>query len=335
MSSSPSFERFDYLLRTNKQIERRLVFEALHSAAQRVGFQNHWYLGFGSMWFGDFKMAHRLLSIDQMVSIELKDHAPRAKFNSPYGGVRVEAGVSSEVLERLAEDTWNKPVIAWLDYDGRLDQDVVADVEYILNRGMPNSVIIVTVNGARGTYRGKEPKAREQTALGMVESVLGTASISPTYSSMGSDVLASDFPQFLAESMLTFMQHRVVESARQHRDQRLQFVPLYCLHHKDGADMVTVGGALVEEQSAQLWMRCLQQHRLICDETGAPRYCRLDLVPVTIKEKIVLDSCLPFPHDDAEYIRVARAAGLELKDEDMQKYRRFYRQFPVFVETPV
>lgn len=58
-----SFERIDYQLRYNKHIERKLVFDILSRAAQRVSFSEHRYLGFGSMWFSDFRLARRLLGL--------------------------------------------------------------------------------------------------------------------------------------------------------------------------------------------------------------------------------------------------------------------------------
>lgn len=341
MSSTPSFERFNYLLRTNKHIERKLVFDVLYSASQKTSFEDHWYLGFGSMWFGDFRLAHRLLGLKKMVSIELPDHAERANFNRPYSGVVVEPGMSGQVLGRLAADTWRDPVVAWMDYDGRLDDDVVKDIRFILDHACPSSTLVVTINGARNTYRTKNAKAREETSVGVVESYLGSPSIGPKYepkpnnSGVFVDLSEDAFPEFLCDALLTFMQHRVIVGAREVDGRRLRFVPLFLLHHRDGADMITVGGALVREGESEAWRQCVATHPVLSGADGAPAYRRLDLVPVTIKEKITLDECLPFPDGDAQYIESARTAGLCLADEELRKYRKFYRHFPVFVETPV
>jgi len=342
MSTSPSFERFDYLLRTNKHIERKLVFDVLYSASQVIDFSEHWYLGLGSMWFGDFRLAHRLLGIDRLVSIEHSDHAPRAEYNRPFAGVRVEAGECGEVLQRFSTADWSKPVVAWLDYDGHLSTDIVSDIDTLVTRAQPNSAIIITVNGARGTYRVRRAggiTARADTSVGVVESFLGATSIparfQPQQNGAGAygDVSETEFPEFLTEAMTTFMQHRVVSSARQEGENRLRFVPLYRLHHRDGADMVTVGGALVSGAEASPWERCLANHPILRDSEDKTAYTRLDLVPVTVKEKIALDACLPDPSANEQYIALARETGLKLGEEEIRKYRKFYRHFPVFVES--
>jgi hypothetical protein len=342
MTGTPSFERFDYLLRTNKHIERKLVFDVLSSVAQTTTFDDHWYLGFGSMWFGDFKLAHRRLGIDKMVSVEYSDHAPRAAFNRPFAGVKVEPGDCSEVIANMSAEQWAQPLIAWLDYDGRLSEDVVSDVDALLDRAQPNSVLIITVNGQRNTYRARNLEGRliqrQETGIGVIDGILGPGCVptrhepQPTPTGAFTDVSEASFPEVLTEALVAYIGHRVVVSAREFAGQRLKFLPLYRLHHRDGADMVTVGGALVTEATERQWIESLARHDLLVDDAGRAGYCRLDLVPVTVKEKIVLDECLP-DGDGAAYIAAARAAGVALSEVEMAKYRKFYRHFPVFVET--
>ena len=143
----------------------------------------------------------------------------------------------------------------------------------------------------------------------------------------------STFPEFLTEAIAAYMGHQVVSGARQIDGQRLKFMPLYRLHHRDGADMVTVGGALVTEATETMWQECLARHSLLCDASGQTAYCRLDLVPVTVKEKIALDECLPDSGNGTTFIAAATASGVALPHVEMAKYRKFYRHFPVFVET--
>jgi len=344
MSGTPSFERFDYLLRTNKHIERKLVFDVLDAAAQKIGFDNHWYLGFGSMWFGDFKQAHRRLGIDEMVSVEYSDYVTRAEFNRPFAGVKVESGDCNTVMTNMAAEQWNKPLVAWLDYDSHVNEDVVKDIEVLLSRSQPNSAVIVTVNGARGTYRVRKPKGvteKHETSVGVIEKFLGSGSIAPKYdpqvNAAGSytDIAEDKFPEFLTEALCSYMEHQVVASAREVGGQRLKFVPLYRLHHRDGADMVTVGGAVVTEATETIWRDCLARHTLLSQGAGDASYCRLDLVPVTVKEKIALDECLPDAGNGTRFLAAAKAAGVALPDHEMGKYRKFYRHFPVFVETTI
>jgi hypothetical protein len=343
MSGGPSFKRFDYLLRTNKHIERKLVFDVLHAAARRIGLATHWYLGFGSMWFGDFRLAHRMLDINDLVSIEREAFAARAAFNKPYSGIVVEAGECTAVLDRLGEERWNRPLIAWMDYDGHVTRDVAANLRTILGKAQPHSVVVATVNAVRGTYRvrGTTGERREETSVGVVEELLGAGTVdakfAPTQNRAGVylDVSEKLFPRALAEALLVFLASELSQAARVDQGQRLVFVPLFSICHRDGADMVTVGGAVARTSEVASWQECLRVTPALTDNGINPAFLELNMIPVTVKEKIALDACLPYPLDEGDFLAQARGVGLELDADELRQYRRYYRHFPVFVETPI
>ena len=143
---------------------------------------------------------------------------------------------------------------------------------------------------------------------------------------------AGKFPEFLADATLTYMEHKVVSDARSVNGKSLSFVPLYRLHHHDGVDMVTVGGALCIEENASIWNECVNAHELISAEGHGPTYSKLDLVPFTVKEKIALDLCLPHS-EEPNFIKEARRQGLHLSEGDLSKYKKYYKHFPVFAEA--
>src|SRR5687768_3690430 len=97
---STSYSRLDYRLRINKHIERRLVFDVLKDATNRIGLASHRYVGLGALWFGDFRLAHRRLGIDEMISFEFASEAPRSNFNRPYRSITVKEGSTHNELPR-------------------------------------------------------------------------------------------------------------------------------------------------------------------------------------------------------------------------------------------
>ena len=100
-----SFDTVNYSLRPSKAIQRQLVFEGVRSLQAHLDLERLVYVGFGSIWFSDFLMAHKLLGVDDMVSIEADDIGfQRAIFNSPYATVRVRHGNSFDVLPSLYAD---------------------------------------------------------------------------------------------------------------------------------------------------------------------------------------------------------------------------------------
>src|SRR5712692_6704606 len=97
-----SFDAINYSLRPSKSIQRQLVFDGVRFLQDVMELDRLAYIGFGSIWFTDFVLAHKVLRIDDMVSIEDNDIGYlRAKFNSPYSTVRVEHGLSTAILPRL------------------------------------------------------------------------------------------------------------------------------------------------------------------------------------------------------------------------------------------
>jgi hypothetical protein len=344
---SPSFERLDYQLRYNKHIERRLVFEILGLAAGRFPLSQYQYLGFGSIWFADFRLAHRLLGITDMVSMEYSKYAERARFNIPYRSIRVLPGDSSITLRQFDNAYWERPLICWLDYDGAISPEICADIKYVLEKCANSSVLIVTVNGARGSYRpkiGPDERTRAGTALGQIESLLGASSVPPemepglTGAGFQIDIPESRFPEFLAQSLLTFIEGSTLATGRRVEVQGgaglqpMAFSRLFNFSHQDGADMVTIGGVVAGTSHSNEW-RSLAASAWGVAEYANPPHQALNLIPLTVREKLHLDSCLP--HTEGGFLDAASAADVSIPADQLVKYLRYYRHFPSFAEVPL
>lgn len=343
----PSFERFDYQLRSNKHIERRLIFDLLARARHHFDFSKYKYVGLGSMWFADHRLAHRLLDIDHLVSMEQAEHAPRAEFNKPYGTVTVLPGLSHAVLPSWGDEDWASPMVVWMDYDGTLNTDVVQDITLLCQRLQPGSILMVTVNAHFNSYRiaksaveaaAKRGEKIDPRAIATVARLLGdvvSADLLGNQTKAGHpvDVPESEFAERFAESLLGFMEHKVTVSGRQEDGQLLRFVPLFNFCHKDGAEMITVGGAIASADGVKKWEEILEQAPLVEIEERKPKHHRLDLVPITLREKLALDSILPAK--DEEFERQVEQSGLKLDIEQAKRYRQYYRHFSIFVEAPV
>ena len=56
----------------------------------------------------------------------------------------------------------------------------------------------------------------------------------------------------------------------------------------------------------------------------------IDIIPITIKEKLALDRLLPSSEPD--FLTALAASDLPLAQVEASKYRRLYSHFPVFTE---
>ena len=61
-----SFEKFNYLLRPSKQVERKLLIETMHHlAASGYPIYKYTYVGLGSIYYADFMLFHKYLYINK------------------------------------------------------------------------------------------------------------------------------------------------------------------------------------------------------------------------------------------------------------------------------
>jgi hypothetical protein len=342
MTNTASFERINYLTRPNKSIERKIIFESLVKLHPLISFAAYRYMGFGSMWFGDFLFAHRLLGIEKMWSIEFAENSDRAEFNRPYRSIEIKSGKSGAVLDGMTEEQWNVPCIVWLDYTCALNADVVSDMRKLCVRLKAGSFLIVSVNAVRASYRVNDvtslDKPKKIPAFRTVESLLGSACVAnsfrtiPGASGEPDEVADQDFHLFLSDALLSFVAHSMVAAGRTDGATAARFVPMFNFSHRDGADMVTVGGVLSAPQAAGSLEAVIKGLCAWDEGVARPKHTRLDLVELTLKEKTTLDRLLPTTND-AEFVGVSKTAGILLADDQIAKYRECYRHFPVFIES--
>lgn len=338
MNIAPSFERLNYLTRPNKSVERKLLFETIVRLSSFSNLSSYRYVGFGSMWFADFLFVHRLLGISDMWSIEHPENEARANFNKPYRSINVKPGLSTDVLKGLSGTDWAKPMVAWLDYDGMLSKNVVSDVSLLCENAREGSIIIFSVNANRHLYRKSLQNKPPLTAAAKIRDFLGQHSIAQNFVTVKgpkgnpNEVPEEDFPQFLAESLLTHIAHKLAVSGRTNNVSGLTFVPMFNFCHRDGAEMVTVGGAIWPTTRIKEVQGAVEALTEVDATTSTPKHRRLDLIQLTLKEKIALDLLLP-REAGADLVANSKAAGIGIPDSEITKYENCYKHFPLYAEA--
>lgn len=132
-----------YQLRPAKYVERLMIADALRKLGNSFHLSDYTYIGFGALEFVDFKVFHKALGLQQMISIEGDTYnADRYLFNAPYATIKMKFGMASEVLPSL---DWTGLRIVWLDYEQHLDKEVIRDVETVVRSLVAGSVLLVTV----------------------------------------------------------------------------------------------------------------------------------------------------------------------------------------------
>lgn len=311
----PSFNAINYSLRPSKSIQRQIVFDGVRLLQDSMDLDRLAYIGFGSIWFTDFVIAHKLLRIDDMVSIESHDIGySRAKFNAPFYTVRLEHGLSTAILPKLFDDHLlsNRPWMIWLDYDCSFDESVRDDVRSVIENAPVNSIFVITFNGLDRKY-GDKPKERVERLRQLLGPVVPDELEAVACKAARMQVT-------LADLGLDFMKSIAANMARPGR-----FIPAFRVLYRDGAPMVTIGGILPARGAA----RDVQDLVSTKSWPASPEK-PISAPHLTIREATVLQSLLPREK------KLTRAdiqdLGFDLEDEQIEAFEEYYRQYPAFAQ---
>jgi hypothetical protein len=313
-----SFDIVDYSVRPNKTIERKLIVESLLAMRTRFAVEDYRYVGFGSMWFVDFILLHKVLRISKMVSIELQPKAAdRARFNAPYCCIEVIAGESTIILPTLGLDAG--PHLLWLDYDSDLAGPLFGDLPIVCGSLTSGSILIVTVNVHPGQLQ-KQAEDGKQIAR---EAVLAQLLQRPVASIPTEATTKAGFSEYASQAIAETISSLV----RTASGNALSFRLLYNFHYADGAPMVTVGGMILNGSDADLLDQCGPS---VYGYGGTAERCEILTPPLTRKEKAALDTLMP--RSTAITQSQVEALGFSLGKEQVLSYDRFYRLYPLFSE---
>ena len=306
--------KINFSLRQNKSIERSIVFEALSLARNALGGELA-YAGFGSLWFQDFQLAHKLLSIKRMFSIESSHKVyKRAEFNKPYGCIEILKGRSVDLLPELIqrEELVGLSWVVWLDYDSMLDSDSIAELRHLAEILPDNSALITTFNAEWKRYA-------------LDRSVLSTV-LSELFPDVADDDIDDDelsnigFMQYMAAYTNSTLRAASISSGRDG-----WYVPGVSLLYKDVTRMVTAGGFLVSQGEAA------ECEGLIESETWPAIHDQLiESEPLTLREIFALSRLVPSETEIT--VDDVKKLGFEITESQLRFFERDYLHYPTFAE---
>lgn len=314
-----SFKQFHYGLRPSKQVERKTMIEVLLRLS-KAGYDisRYTYLGFGSVYYVDFVMFHKYLFIENMVCVEWGEVPKRMKFNKPFKFIKLRMGAISKYIPNIRH---TKKYLVWLDYDRSLDLEMLRDIDGCMNRIGPQSIFIITIDG-----RPKLPKD-----LFDVENMAATERerlTAETYREWFGKYIDEEITlDTITRSHVAPLFYEVVaERVRQTLSMRgggLRFYQIFNCIYQNGAPMFTLGGVIGTDEDEHALQNCgILTHKFV--RTGS-ECLEISLPPLTIREKQWLDSRL-----DGK-LKVTNLQ-FELEEELLNSYRKFYKEYPTYVE---
>jgi hypothetical protein len=319
--SEATFERLNYGLRPAKNIERKMICEALARLSRIASLKTYRYIGFGAVGFHDFVLFHQRLGIDDMTSVEgYVEAKKRIEFNRPYSCVKMAWGFSYDVLATLK---WNRRVIVWLDYDKPLEAKMLGDISLLAGSLVSGSVMIVTVNADPGPI---EPNVNmAEVRLQRLQSRVGKTKTRATVK--GSDLAGWGLAKVGRDIIHDHIERTLSDrNAPLAPDTKLRYHQLFNFHYADGAKMLTVGGLVTNSSDGK---KLSQKHFTDLDfirtEESEEPY-RIESPILTLREIRYLDGRLPRLATSARYPEWLPAT-------ERKKYGKVYRYFPAFSEV--
>ena len=327
-----SFREINYTLRPAKAVERRMlgeVFRRLHPF-ERV--ENYQYVGFGSIYFSDFQLVHRVLGIEEMVSIEKDTNAKACfEFNKPFASIDLKFGHSADVLPLLK---WSSKSIVWLDYDGRLSLDVLSDISTFCTKASSGSVLVLTVNAQPETDPGEASRSQFAHDHGgkfdvgayrlskLEENIPGRVPPGTDGRSLRQNGVASAFYRTIVNQI---EEQLSVRNATLPVEGKMSWRQFAHFLYKDDALMLTVGAIIFSENDRAVYEACSFQGLDFVRLYDAPYTIRVPCL--TTKELQHLNSQLPSKNPGK------RPTCPGVPERDVDTYREVYRYFPNFSEV--
>lgn len=312
----PSFERINYQLRPAKNVQRKMISDALRKLESFAKLRTYTYVGFGSPYFSDFSLFHKGLGISKMISIEkFSRKRRRFDFNRPYRCIELEYGLSTEKLPGLP---WKAgPMVLWLDYDGEFGRTAVSDVSIFVTHAVSGSMVLVT-------HETKPPAPLDQQPLAKLKQDIG-------WELLPRGLRDTDLVERKAEGVYRqVLENTITETLADRNggrgpDKRYSFKQVFNFRYKDGsARMMTVGWVLFEVGDKEQLNSC-EFEDLEFIRSGKRPY-EIDVPKLTFREITYLASQLP--------LRTGEQLSAEaVPAQDLRAYERIYRYFPNFVEV--
>ncbi|WCT76315.1 O-methyltransferase [Novosphingobium humi] len=319
-----SYRLIDYSVRPAKFAERKMLGELLARLKVFGSLETYRYIGFGSIWFSDCVLFHRVLGIEHMVSIERElQHEERFQFNNPYRGIEIRMGESADILPGL---DWSQRSIAWLDYDDPLSPSILDDIRTISTRAGAGTALIVSVQ-AQKLFDNRNPdidpihiddrdKFHQFFGGARTPPVMPPADLRGwTLSNTSRSIIRKEIENGLSQ----------VNAARS-PGQRIRFRQVAAFEYADGAKMTTIAGVFMDEGQNNLFegagFRDLTFYR---DGDSA---FRINVPMLTPREMRHLDKSLPCPEE-------AQIDRGPIPEREAKHYAKLYRYLPNFASYDI
>lgn len=325
MGRNNSFEKIDYSLRPAKSIERKILIQFFKKLCAFGCIEDYHYIGFGSIYYSDFILMHKLLNVKKLSSIEYARNEKRAKFNLPFSCIDLHPGLANTKLSTLLHK--DEKNITWLDYDIPLNSDVLSDIQTYIANTSTGSMLLITVNANADDI----PCNTEDEFLyrkELLEERIGSAKMPYIKKpiELNHKNLHKCYRQIISNEIEETLTNRNINV-----DEDFQFISSQIINftYSDNSKMMTIGYVFYQKKDQEIFDKCnFQGLRKFYKDTEEAYH--INLPKMTTHEKKSVDSLLPVENiksfsfeaiDDRKFTKALR------------QYAEIYQYFPNYSEA--
>lgn len=270
----------------------------------------------GSSYFTDFKLFHKELHLEKMISIEAEEKLERrVHFNKPFKCIDIKMGKSTKLLAEEIE--WHQNIIdfLWMDYDEELDPTYFTDIEIIFSNVAVGSVYLMSCNKQLKNYQSIEAFREKFGDLVPIDITI--------------DDLAGDRDFLTIRKMVLNKINEVINGRNLtlSEEEKIIFRQLFFFTYRDGAPMISFGGFIDKVNNAfDLKNYNLHIYDFIASDEN--RYI-IDPPALSYREALLLNSLLP-----EEQVPFSATPSIDfIPLSDRNKYRKLYKYLPTYMDV--
>lgn len=309
--------KINYYIRPQKSIERKMFCHLFRELNAIFCLKDYEYIGMGAKYFVDFILFHREFGFKKMISIEAdKDNEEKYEFNKPLNCIKIEYGFSTEALHQI---DWLelKNKIIWMDYDDPLSDFMLDDIQTLISKLKSGSMFFFSYNNT--LPRGADYR------LKVFREKLGLFCPPNVHKKDITDLNKDIYTKKIIDNVINNSINTINSSAND--NDILIFEQLSYFIYKDGAEMITVGGILLNKEDKAKFDLLNINYSLdfVVSNKDALPYS-LVVPPLTYKEMNSLMAQLPCT--DTNQIKIPG-----LQEEQVQQISKLYRYYPFYLEA--
>jgi len=310
-----SYLYLDHSGKTLKKICRKIIRRMAVSFASCIDSKLD-YIGMGSLFFEDFKEFYSSGCIDGMTSIECMTDAEgifddikyrRFMLNRPYEEICIVPKFVSEAVKQLPFD---KPFLAWFDYDCAITRQTIEDTAVVIRRASAPGMIANSTGSLVSLLYLDEKRELDMDIIrnAFTDMLVGESS------HLLDEISKENFTEHIRNAANLYYQRIVSEkNETEHRNYRL--IKAGRIEHRQPLRFVTDIWLLIDEDKTDIEL--ITERMLRSDDAGS--HC-IDMVVLTEREKNIIGSRL---EDKPEML----AEELAIDVDSVRKYIQYWADF--------